>query len=111
MENADYRYNVDARVYDSRWQKPGDNAAFKGLLVTAATNRTSRFVQDEKTLQLQNANVQYDFGPRVLRTLRMQYFSISANMADVFYLSTIRRERGTDYPFSRQVSLSVNATF
>ena len=111
VENADYRYNVDARVYDNRWQKPGDNAAFKGLLVTAATNRTSRFVQDEKTLTMQNANFQYDVKSTFAKKLKMQALSFSANMADLFYLSTVRRERGTTYPFSRQLSLTVNALF
>ncbi|SKD10274.1 TonB-linked outer membrane protein, SusC/RagA family [Chitinophaga ginsengisegetis] len=111
VENADYRYNVDARVYDSRWQKPGDNAAFKGLLVTAPTNRTSRFVQDEKTLTMQNANFQYDVNSLFAKKLKMQALSFSANMADLFYLSTVRRERGTTYPFSRQMSLTVNALF
>ncbi|MBS0027331.1 SusC/RagA family TonB-linked outer membrane protein [Chitinophaga sp. 22321] len=111
VENADYRYNVDARVYDNRWQKPGDNAAFKGLLVTAATNRTSRFVQDEKTLTMQNANFQYDVKSSFAKKLKMQALSFSANMADLFYLSTVRRERGTTYPFSRQLSLTVNALF
>ncbi len=111
VENADYSYNVDARVYDSRWQKPGDNAAFKGLLVTAFTNRTSRFVQDEKTLTLQNANFQYDVKSSFARKLKMQTLSFAANMADLFYLSTVRRERGTIYPFSRQASLTINAMF
>ncbi|WP_205687026.1 SusC/RagA family TonB-linked outer membrane protein [Chitinophaga rhizosphaerae] len=111
VENADYSYNVDSRVYDNRWQKPGDNAAFKGLLVTAATLRTSRFVQDEKTLLLQNANLQYDVKSRFAKKLKMEALSLSANMADLLYLSTVRRERGTDYPFSRQLSLTVNAMF
>ncbi|MGN7720482.1 SusC/RagA family TonB-linked outer membrane protein [Chitinophaga sp. 22620] len=111
VENADYAYNVDARVYDNRWQKPGDNAAFKGLLVTARTNRTSRFVQDEKTLTMQNANFQYDVKSAFAKKLKMQALSFSANMADLFYLSTVRRERGTNYPFSRQMSLTVNAMF
>lgn len=111
VENADYKYNVDSRVYDDRWQQPGDNAAFKGLLVTAATNKTSRFVQDEKTLTMQNANFQYDFRGRVLKALHMDAFSLSANLSDLFYLSTVRRERGTSYPFSRQMSFTVNAVF
>ncbi|MGN6509522.1 MAG: TonB-dependent receptor domain-containing protein [Chitinophaga sp.] len=111
VENADYDYNVDARVYESRWQKPGDIAAFKGLLVTAPTNRTSRFVQDEKTLTMQNANFQYDVKSAFAKRLKMEALSFSLNMADVFYLSTVRRERGTTYPFSRQLSLTVNALF
>jgi hypothetical protein len=111
VENADYDYNVDSRVYDNRWQKPGDIAAFKGLLVTAPTNRTSRFVQDERTLTMQNANFQYDVKSAFAKKLKMEALSFSLNMADLFYLSSIRRERGTTYPFSRQMSFTVNALF
>nr|WP_295876519.1 SusC/RagA family TonB-linked outer membrane protein [uncultured Chitinophaga sp.] len=111
VENADYHYNVDARVYEDRWQQPGDRAAFKGLLVTTPTNRTSRFVQDESTLTLQNANFQYDWRSGFVKKMKMSVLSLSANMADVFYLSTVSRERGTTYPFSRQTSLTLTALF
>ncbi|RBL88987.1 SusC/RagA family TonB-linked outer membrane protein [Chitinophaga flava] len=111
VENADYRYNVDTRVYDSRWQQPGDIAAFKGLMVTTPTNRTSRFVQNESTLTMQNVNFQYDWRNGFVKKLKMSSLSLSANMADVFYLSTVSRERGTSYPFSRQASLTVTALF
>ncbi|WP_170831111.1 SusC/RagA family TonB-linked outer membrane protein [Arachidicoccus rhizosphaerae] len=112
VETGSYKYNVDQRVYDDRWQKPGDIAAFKGLLVTTPTYKTSRFVQDENTLNCQNINVQYDIRSKSLyRKLGLEVLSITANMADPFYLSTVRRERGLDYPFSRMFSLTLNATF
>ncbi len=112
VENANYRYNVDRRVYDSRWKQPGDNAAFKGLLVTTTTNKTSRFVQDENTFNCQNINVRYDIKSQRLKNLmRIDLITLSGNMADIFYLSTVKRERGTSYPFSRQISFSVGLTF
>ncbi|HTM97849.1 MAG TPA: SusC/RagA family TonB-linked outer membrane protein [Pedobacter sp.] len=112
VEAVDYKYNVDSRVYDNRWQKPGDITAFKGLLVTGITPKTSRFVQDENTFRLQNVNLQYDFrSSQFVKHLGFQAFSVAANMADVFYLSTIRQERGTTYPFAKQFSLTLNATF
>jgi hypothetical protein len=112
VENANFSYNVDSRVYDNRWQKPGDQAAFKGLLVTTATQMTSRFVQDEKTLTCQNINLQYDMvSPALKKKLNMELLSFSVSMADALYISTVKRERGLSYPFSRQVSFSVSATF
>nr|WP_121272084.1 SusC/RagA family TonB-linked outer membrane protein [Pedobacter schmidteae] len=112
VENADYRYNVDARVYNNRWQNPGDNAAFKGLLVTTPTNMTSRFVQDEKTFMCRNINVQYDVKSKTLRkSLGIESLLFSGNGADLFYISTVKRERGTAYPFSKRFSLSMSATF
>lgn len=112
VESGDYRYNVDARVYDSRWQKAGDVTAFKGLLVTGTTFKTSRFVQDENMFRLQNINFQYDLkNPKLLNKIGFEALNFAANMADVFYLSTVRRERGTNYPFAKQFSLTINATF
>jgi TonB-linked SusC/RagA family outer membrane protein len=112
VEGGSYRNNVDARVYDSRWKNPGDIAAFKGLLVTGVTNKTSRFVQNENTFRLQNINLQYDLKNSIFtKKWGFEAFNVVANMSDVFYLSTVRRERGTTYPFSKQFSISLNATF
>ncbi|SMO74675.1 TonB-linked outer membrane protein, SusC/RagA family [Solitalea koreensis] len=112
VENADYKYNVDSRVYDDRWRNPGDNAAFKGLLVTTATNRTSRFVQDERTINCQNINLTYDLRSKYLmQHLGLSNLSVSGSVADAFYLSTVKQERGTLYPFSRQFSLRISTIF
>lgn len=112
VENANYRYNVDRRVYENRWQKPGDIAAFKGLLVTETTNKTSRFVQDENTFTCQNINLRYDLKSKQLEDkLGIENLTVSASMADLFYISSVKRERGTSYPFSRQISISLGITF
>lgn len=112
VESGNYKYNVDARVYTDRWQKPGDISAFKGLLVTGTTYKTSRFVQDENTLRCQNINLQYNLKSNpFMRNFGISALNISGNFSDVFYLSSIRRERGTSYPFSRQFSFIINATF
>ena len=112
VESGNYKYNVDARVYTDRWKIPGDISAFKGLLVTGATYKTSRFVQDENTLRCQNINLQYALNANpFLQNFGVSALNLSANFSDVFYLSTVRRERGISYPFSKQFSFSVNATF
>jgi hypothetical protein len=87
-------------------------AAFKGLLVTETTNKTSRFVQDENTLNCQNINVKYDIKSNKLKNKPgVELITISGNMSDVFYLSSVKRERGLSYPFSRQFSISIGLTF
>ena len=112
VENADFNYNVDSRVYDDRWQKPGDIAAFKGLLVTTATNMTSRFVQDEKTFTCRNINLQYELrAVSLTKNFGFESLLFSGSMADLFYISTVKRERGTSYPFSQQFSFSISAMF
>lgn len=112
VENADYKYNVDSRVYSDRWQNPGDDAAFKGLMIFTPTSRTSRFVQNENTITCQNINIQYELRSDYLKhKVGLDNFLIGANAAEPFRFSTIKQERGTVYPFSRQFSLNISATF
>jgi TonB-linked SusC/RagA family outer membrane protein len=112
IENADRWLNVDQRVFTDRWQKPGDHAAFRGLNETAQVMPSSRFVQNESTFTCQNMNLSYDVTNRAfLKRLRMQALQLSANTGELFYISTVRQERGLDYPYTRQVSFFVYATF
>lgn len=113
VENVNYDYNVDARVYTDRWKKPGDVTLFTAITdYNIRTNKTSRFVQDENTFNCQNINIMYEIkSPKLQKKLGIQYLSVAANMSDVFYISTVKRERGTSYPFARQMSLTLNVTF
>ncbi|WP_333865806.1 SusC/RagA family TonB-linked outer membrane protein [Sphingobacterium sp.] len=112
VETGNYAYNVDQRVYTGRWQKPGDIVPFKGLLNTTPTYKTSRFVQNENTFYARNFNVQYDFRyAKWVKKIGFENVNVGLNISDPFIISTIRQERGTSYPFSRQFTLSLNATF
>ena len=112
VEDADKWLNVDQRVFSDRWQKPGDHAAFRGLNETGVVNPSSRFVQNESTFTCQNMNLTYDVVSRsFLKRIHMQALQLSANTGETFYISTVRQERGTDYPYTRQISFNVYATF
>jgi len=112
IENADRWLNVDQRVFTDRWQKPGDHSAFRGLNETLPVNPSSRFVQNESTFVCQNMSLTYDLtNPALLRHMGMKALSLSANTGELFYISTVRQERGLDYPFTRQVSFFLFATF
>lgn len=112
IENADRYFNVDARVYYDRWQKPGDIVAFRGLNETSRIDPSSRFVQDESTLTCQNMSLTYDVTNRSwLQNMHLQALSVTANTGELFYISTVRQERGLDYPFTRQFGFSLYATF
>ena len=105
-------WNVDARVFHDRWKNIGDRASFKGLDDFTPTNKTSRFVQDETTFRCQNMTLQYELKSQALnKLLGIDYCLFSASTLDLFYISTVKRERGTSYPFSRQFSLGVNVVF
>ncbi|MDR2285701.1 MAG: SusC/RagA family TonB-linked outer membrane protein [Sphingobacterium sp.] len=112
VENADYRYNVDRRVYEDRWQSPGDISFFKGMMVGGTTYKSSRFVQDDNTLICQNINLQYTLVGEALRDKwKIRNMQITADFAEPFRISSIKQERGLDYPFSKQFSLGLNVTF
>ncbi|MNJ98282.1 TonB dependent receptor [compost metagenome] len=112
IENADRLVNVDARVYYDRWKQPGDKTFFRGINETTAVNASTRFVQDETTFTCQNVNLSYDvLNKKILKRLGMRSLSITGNTGELFYISTVPQERGTAYPFTRQFSMSLYASF
>lgn len=105
------RNNVDKRVYKNRWQKAGDIKEFKGY-GSSKTRSSSRFVMDDKVFQFQSASVQYRWhSDYLLKKWSIETINIGANMSDIFYISSIKRERGTSYPFARRVALTLSLMF
>lgn len=103
--------NVDARVYDERWQKPGDHTFFKGFS-DEATRATSRFVMKDDVLRLQSLSLQYRWdSPWIKRQMRVQSISFGVNMSDLFHWSSTRLERGINYPFARNIQGSLKFLF
>lgn len=112
VENPDRLMNVDSRVFTDRWKQPGDVSLYRGLSEGATLYASSRFVQDENTITCQNVFVSYDvLDKRFLSRLGLSSLSLSANTGELFYISTVRQERGTSYPFTRQFSLSLYTSF
>lgn len=113
VENAALQYNVDRRVFTDRWQKPGDVALYKSISDQSVTYPTSRFVEDYNTFTLSSLSVYYDFkNCRFMRNNKLlERLKITAYTNDLFVFSSVRTERGTDYPYARTFSLSVQATF
>ena len=113
VEGADLRFNVDERVWNDRWQKPGDFAAYKSLYNESTTYSTSRFVQDESTLTLQNIYLSYSFQNNkwLQNKLKVRNLTVGANISDLFYISTVKQERGLSYPYARRFSLSLGLQF
>ncbi len=111
VENADIRDNVDRRVLVQRWQKPGDRTFFKDINNTDRTPASSRFIQDESVLQLSSLSLSYDLKQEWVRKMCMQTVRFGATMNDLFRLSTVKRERGLDYPFARNLSFSIMVQF
>lgn len=117
VENANLSYNVDRRAYTDRWRNVGDVAAYKAVTQDvngSQTKATTRFLMDQNELVLNTINVQYRFESRYepwIKKLGLSSASIGLYMEDLFHWSTIKQERGIEYPMSRQISMSLNLTF
>lgn len=111
VENAYANINLDTRVLDRRWQKPGDITAFKSIKSSDNTLPNDRFVFNENTFTFNNINIMYDLPRTITQKLKMQRLSINASMSDIFYLSNIEQQRGMDYPYSIKPTFTLTATF
>lgn len=113
VENADIKNdNVDKRVLLDRWQKPGDITTMKDIRDrNVTTGASSRFVQKNNTLQWSSLTMSYNFRPEQLKKLHLSGLRLSFTMNDLFYWSTIRQERGLDYPYSHSFNLTTNIIF
>ncbi|MCH5719794.1 hypothetical protein [Niabella hibiscisoli] len=105
-------YNQDKRALYDRWQQVGDQAEFKSISLTTTTPMSSRFVQTENTLSFESINVGYEITQKPwLNRAGLSALRFTAYTGEIFRFSTIRRERGIDYPYARSFSLGINANF
>lgn len=110
VEGASPTSNADRRVFYDRWKAPGDKARYKNIANRETTPPTDRFVATEYALEGSSLKLSYMLPDAFCRRLHLRRVRISASTGDLFNISTIRRERGLDYPFARvfQASLTVN---
>lgn len=103
--------NQDRRALYDRWSTTNREAYFKGISLVQTTSKSSRFVMDENTFTGESFYIGYEFPDRIVRKLRLGAMSVQVTMSDLFRLSSVRVERGTDYPFARTMSFSIGLTF
>ena len=117
VQDADLRENVDRRVFEERWQKPGDQVMFTKLIggatanATSVTKPTSRFIEDNNWLELSTLNLSYEFKMPWMKKIGLKRLKALFYMNDVFRVSTVKQERGIDYPFARNFSIGLQARF
>ena len=117
VENANLRMNADRRALYSRWKNPGDQVFFKaidGNIAKMDTKESSRFVMDDNEFYFSTINLSYRLDGQKcdwLKRVGISAATIGVYMEDICRFSSIKMERGIDYPFSRQVSMSLNVTF
>ena len=113
VENVDIAENVDRRVLNDTWNNIGDVATYKKITSTPTTTwPTTRFIERNNELQLASLSCYYDFKNHSwLKKARIERLKLSFYMSDMFRISTVKTERGLDYPYARTFSFSLSATF
>lgn len=121
VENVTGLTNLDRRILDA-WQKPGDIAPYRVTHIASTmglstdfvpyTRPTSRFVQENNELYISSINIGYDFmDAKWLKKCSLERLKISFYMNELLRVSSVDIERGTSYPFARNFSFSLQATF
>ena len=105
------RQNQDKRALYDRWKNPGDQAKFKAISLTENTPISSRFVSDENTFSCESLTVSYESQAKWLKYAGISSLSLSASSGDIFRISTVKNERGLNFPFQRSVNVSLGVRF
>jgi hypothetical protein len=111
ISSGNLLYNQDKRALYDRWKNPGDNAKFRAISQTDVTPMSSRFVEDNNILSCESVSAGYETTAAWLQKIGATSMTLRAYMNDIFRISTVKNERGLDYPFSRSVSMSLGIRF
>lgn len=111
VENAVVTGNVDYRAGILRWKKPGDKASFKDIASDESTFANTAFVFTERALTFNSLNISYELPNSWIRMVHASRIALTFSMQDLFYISNIEQERGTDYPYAIRPMFSLSATF
>ena len=111
VEGADPAKNADRRVLKDRWKEPGQHALYKSIKDYKTTYISSRFVQKDNTVQLSTLSLSYEVNKAWISRFGMNTLRLSFYMNDVFRASTVKNERGIDYPFQRSFVFGLNVSF
>ncbi len=121
VENADLNGNVDRRIFTGRWRKAGDISPYKALgkvyvasqdeMASPTTYPTTRFVQKNNELTISSVQLSYDFFRHgFVKKIGMERIVLRCTVNELHKYSSIRVERGTDYPFARKFNFELAIT-
>ena len=113
VENVDPKRNVDVRAFTDRWKQPGDVSKYLAISSTGGQTYTytDRFVEKDNELWLSGVTLQYNVPQSWVTKHGLQRLYISAGAEDLFRITSGKYERGTAYPYSRNLNLSLSVTF
>ncbi len=111
VEDIDKYHNVDARAFTDRWKNPGDLSRYLDIKSTEMAHYSERFVEKRNEVYFSSVQVLYDVPPKMISRFGLKKLAVGFGLSDLGYLSTIRFERGTSYPYCRSVNLTFRPTF
>ncbi len=115
IENSSVVYNLDKRALTQRWSPENPNAKYKSIEIVGQTTESStRFVQKFNELKFSSISIGYRLDPKdfkFLQACRIASVSLNFSMNDIARLSSVKQERGLDYPFARDFNLSLSVLF
>lgn len=111
VEGANPHYNADKRVFTSRWKNPGDIVRFKNIAELSIPKQTTRFVEKEYRLDVSSVSIGYEFPKNICEKMRLRRLKIDFRTNNLGVISSIKQERGLNYPFERSFEISINTTF
>lgn len=115
IENANVGYNLDKRAAQDRWRKSGDVVKYKSMSILGQQTQTSsRFIEKFNEFKFSSLAVGYRFEQKrykFLQQCHMASISLNATMEDLGRISSVKQERGLEYPFARSFSLSLSVLF
>ena len=115
IENQNVAYNLDNRAGENRWEKPGDVTPYVGFSPTGAnTPASTRFIMNDNEVRLATINMGYRFKGedfKFLRSAGVDVLALNFTTNDIARISSIKMERGLDYPFARSFTFSLSIMF
>ena len=88
------------------------NSTFCKGYSTEETRATSRFVMEDNVLELSSASLQYRWDSKWVRNiLKVQSITFGVNASDLIHWGSIKQERGTSYPYARNIQGSIKLLF
>ncbi len=111
VEDIDKYHNVDARAFTDRWKNPGDLSRYLSIKSDESAHYSERFVEKRNEIYFSSIQVLYDVPPKMITRFGLKKLAVGFGLSDLGYLSTIRFERGTSYPYCRSINLTFRPTF
>ncbi len=112
IENSNVAYNLDRRAMQGRWEKEGDVVRYVKFDKNGAnTPASTRFIMDDNVLNFSSLNLGYRFKSSkypFLNKLNIDLLGVNFVTNDLCRFSSVRMERGLNYPFARSYTMSLS---